>query len=232
MTTLRLRNSTRVCAIVFILLGLILYGCSWGEDYWTDSYVEAYHEINDLRIHQCQLGSITFIGSGRSASIKSTGEDKAWFDRICHENGDFTYSREVRLMYGMPGINAYTPDIVSIDVCCEDDFDSSHPAGSSLNDYIKIKYRSVWSYIAAGYTGPDPYPELRVKTRQLSEITPEDMRILLVDPELHFVTKPEKPGVHSLKIVMKMSDGREHSDTFHYDFSKGQLTDLKWSSGR
>lgn len=232
MTTLRLRNSTRVCAIVFILLGLILYGCSWGEDYWTDSYVEAYHEINGLRIHQCKLGSITFIGSGRSASIKSTGEDKVWFDRICHENGDFTYSRKVRLMYGMPGINAYTPDIVSIDVCCEDDFDSSHPAGSSLNDYIKIKYRSAWSYIAAGYTGPDPYPELRVKTRQLSEITPEDLRILLSDPELHFVTKPEKIGIHSLKIVLKTADGREHSDTFHYDFSKGQLTDLKWSSGR
>ena len=227
MTTLRLRNSTRVCAIVFILLGLILYGCSWGEDYWTDSYVEAYHEINGLRIHQCKLGSITFIGSGRSASIKSTGEDKAWFDRICHENGDFTYSREVCLMYGMPGINAYTPDIVSIDVCCEDDFDSSHPAGSSLNDYIKIKYRSVWSYIAAGYTGPDPYPELRVKTRQLSEITPEDLRILLSDPELHFVTKPERIGMHSLKIVLKTADGKEYSDTFRYDFSKGELANPK-----
>ena len=228
--TLRIRNSIRVYSA--ILLGLILYGCSSHEDIWTDSYIERYDEINGLRIHQLTFGSITFIGSGRSASIKSTGEDKAWFDRICHENGDFTYSRKVRLMYGMPGIIAYTPDIVSIDVLCEDDFDSSHPAGSSLNDYIKIKYRSVWSYIAAGYTGPDPYPELRVKTRQLSEITPEDMRILLVGPELHFVTKPEKPGVHSLKIVMKMSDGKEHSDTFHYDFSKGQLTDLKWSSGR
>ena len=228
--TLRIRNSIRVYSA--ILLGLILYGCSSHEDIWTDSYIERYDEINGLRIHQLTFGSITFIGSGRSASIKSTGEDKAWFDRICHENGDFTYSRKVRLMYGMPGIIAYTPDIVSIDVCCEDDFDDSHPAGSSLNDYIKIKYRSVWSYIAAGYTGPDPYPELRVKTRQLSEITPEDLRILLSDPELHFVTKPEKIGIHSLKIVLKTADGREHSDTFHYDFSKGQLTDLKWSSGR
>lgn len=228
--TPRLKNSIKACAAVLSVLTFC--SCSWGEDYWTDSYVEAYDEINGLRIHQFTLGSITFIGTGRSASIKSTGEDKVWFDRICHENGDFTYSREVCLMYGMPGINAYTPDIVSIDVLCEDDFDSSHPAGSSLNDYIKIKYRSVWSYIAAGYTGPDPYPDLRVKTRQLSEITPEDMRILLVGPELHFVTKPEKPGVHSLKIVMKMSDGKEYSDTFHYDFSKGQLTDLKWSSGR
>lgn len=225
MTTLRLRNSARVYSA--ILLGLILYGCSSHEDIWTDSYIEEYYEINGLRIHQLTSGSITFIGSGRSASIKSTGEDKVWFDRICHENGDFTYSREVRLMYGMPGIIAYTPDIVSIDVYCEDDFDASHPAGSSLNDYIKIKYRSVWSYIAAGYTGPDPYPELRVKTRQLSEITPEDLKVLLYDPELLFVTKPEKTGIHSLKVVLKTADGKEYSDTFRYDFSKGELANPK-----
>ena len=228
MTTLRLRNSARVCSA--ILLGLILYGCSSHEDIWTDSYIEEYYEINGLRIHQLTSGSITFIGTGRSASIKSTGEDKVWFDRICHENGDFTYSREVCLMYGMPDIIAYTPDIVSIDVLCEDDFDASHPAGSSLNDYIKIAYGHAGDYIASGYKDP-PYPDLRRQKRQLSEITPEDLKVLLY-AELLFVTEPEKTGIHSLKIVLKTADGKEYSDTFHYDFSKGQLTDLKWSSGR
>ena len=223
--TLRSKNSIKVCAA--ILLGLILYGCSWHEDLWTDSYIERYDEIKGLRIHQITYGSITFIGTGRSASIKSTGEDKVWFDWVCYENGDFAYSREVRLMYGMPGIIAYTPNIVSIDVYCEDDFDASHPAGSSINDYIKIEYRSVWDYIAAGYTGPDPYPDMRVKTRQLSEITPEDLRILLCGPELHFVTKPQKPGVHSLKIVMKTADGKEYSESFRYNFSTGELCESK-----
>lgn len=224
--TPRLKNSTRVCAIVFILLELILYGCSWGEDYWTDSYIERYNEINGLRIHQLTSGSITFIGSGRSASIKSTGEDKVWFDRICHENGDFTYSRKVCLMYGMPGIIAYTPDIVSIDVYCEGDFDASHPAGSSINEYIKIAYGHAGDYIASGYKDP-PYPDLRIQKRQLSEITPEDLKVLLYGPKLLFVTKPEKIGIHSLKIVLKTADGKEHSDTFHYDFSKGELANPK-----
>ena len=223
MTTLRLRNSASVCSA--ILLGLILYGCSSHEDIWTDSYIERYDEINGLRIHQLTFGSITFIGSGRSASIKSTGEDKVWFDRICHENGDFTYSRKVRLMYGMPGIIAYTPDIVSIDVCCEDDFDASHPAGSSINEYIKIAYRHAGDYIASGYKDP-PYPDLRRQKRQLSEITPEDLKVLL-SAELLFVTKPEKTGIHSLKIVLKTADGKEYSDTFRYDFSKGELANPK-----
>ena len=134
--TRRLKNSIKACAAVLSVLTFC--GCSWGGDYWTDSYIQEYKEINGFHFWQVVPGSFRFIGSGRSASIKSTGEDKVWFDRICHENGDFTYSREVRLMYGMPGINAYTPDIVSIDVYCEDDFDSAHPAGSSLNDCMYI----------------------------------------------------------------------------------------------
>ena len=222
--TLRIRNSIGVCAA--ILLGLILYGCSWGEDYWTDSYIEEYNEIDGLRIHQLTLGSITFIGAGRSASIKSTGEDKVWFDWICYENGDFTYGREVRLMYGMPGICAYTPNVASIDVYCEDDFDASHPAGSSINEYVKIEYRHAGDYIASGYKDP-PYPDLRIQKRQLSEITPEDLRVLLFGPELLFVTKPEKIGIHPLKIVMRTADGKEYSDSFLYNFSNGQLTESK-----
>ena len=128
-------------------------------------------------------------------------------------------------MYGMPGIIAYTPDIVSIDVCCEDDFDASHPAGSSINEYIKIAYRHAGDYIASGYKDP-PYPDLRRQKRQLSEITPEDLKVLL-SAELLFVTKPEKTGIHSLKIVLKTADGKEYSDTFRYDFSKGELANPK-----
>ena len=179
MTTLRLRNSARVCSA--ILLGLILYGCSSHEDIWTDSYIERYDEINGLRIHQLTFGSITFIGSGRYASIKSTGEDKTWFDRICHENGDFTYGRKVRLLYGMTDVRAYTPDIVSIDVYCEDDFDSAHPAGSSLNDCITFEYNSAKSFIESGYPNADAVYMMPIQEKLLSELAPEDLKIMLDD---------------------------------------------------
>ena len=204
----------------------MLCSCTWGEDYWTDSYIQQYHEINGFHFWQTGKSRFHFIGSGRSASIKSTGEDKVWFDWICYENGDFTYGREVRLMYGMPGICAYTPNIASIDVYCEDDFDASHPAGSSINEYVKIEYRHAGDYIASGYKDP-PYPDLRIQKRQLSEISPEDLSVLLYGPELLFVTKPEKLGIHPLKIVMKTADGKEYSDSFLYNFSNGQLTASK-----
>ena len=224
--TRRLKNSIKACAAVLSVLTFC--SCSWGEDYWTDSYVEAYDEINGLRIHQFTSGSITFIGTGRSASIKSTGEDKVWFDRICYENGDFTYGREVRLMYGMPGINAYTPDIVSIDVYCEDDFDSAHPAGSSLNDCITFEYNSAKSFIESGYPNADAVYMMPIQEKLLSELAPEDLKIMLDDfCYLDFKVKPEELITHSMRIVMKMSDGKEYSDSFRYNFSTMKLSKPK-----
>jgi len=146
---LRLRNNIRACAA--ILSVVVLHGCSWHEDIWTDSYIQKYNEINGFYFRQDGESRFNFIGSGRSASIKSTGKDKVWFDWICYENGDFTYSREVRLTYGIPYVSAYTPDILSIDVYCEDDFDTSHPAGSSLNDCITFEFESAKKFIEGGY---------------------------------------------------------------------------------
>ena len=199
--------------------------CSSHEDIWTDSYIEAYHEINGFHFRQSGTSRFNFIGSGRSASIKSTGEDKVWFDWICYENGDFTYGREVRLMYGMPGTRAYTPDIVSIDVYSMDDFNSAHPAGSSLNDCITFEFESAKDFIESGYTDAG---SLAIQKKLLSELTPEDLKILLWGfCYLDFKVKPEKLVIHSMKIVMKMSDGKEYTDTFKYSFSAGHLSESK-----
>lgn len=221
--THRLKNSTRVCAT--ILSVFMLCCCSSHEDIWTDSYIEAYHEINGFHFRQSGTSRFNFIGSGRSASIKSTGEDKVWFDWICYENGDFTYGREVRLMYGMPGTRAYTPDIVSIDVYSMDDFNSAHPAGSSLNDCITFEFESAKDFIESGYTDAG---SLAIQKKLLSELTPEDLKILLWGfCYLDFKVKPEKLVIHSMKIVMKMSDGKEYTDTFKYSFSAGHLSESK-----
>lgn len=224
--TRRLKNSIKACAAVLSVLTFC--GCSWGEYYWTDSYIQEYKEINGFHFWQVVPGSFRFIGSGRSASIKSIGEDKAWFDKICHENGDFTYSRKVRLLYGMTDVRAYTPDIVSIDVYCEDDFDSAHPAGSSLNDCITFEYNSAKSFIESGYPNADAVYMMPIQEKLLSELAPEDLKIMLDDfCYLDFKVKPEELITHSMRIVMKMSDGKEYSDSFRYNFSTMKLSKPK-----
>ena len=206
----------------------MLCSCTWGEDYWTDSYIQQYHEINGFHFWQTGKSRFHFIGSGRSASIKSTGEDKVWFDWICYENGDFTYGRNVSLAYGMPYICAYTPDIVSIDVYCEDDFDSAHPAGSSLNDCITFEFNSAKDFIESGYPNADAGYMMPTQKKLLSELAPEDLKILLDDfCYLDFKVKPEKLVIHTMKVVMKMSDGKEYTDTFKYSFSAGHLAESK-----
>ena len=215
------KNNIKLC--VAVILAFTFSCCDVAEYYWSDSYIQEYRAINGLYFRHFIGESFRFIGSGRSASIKSTGEDKAWFDRICHKNGDFTYSRKVRLLAGHTDVIALTPDIVSIDVYCEDDFDALHSAGSSINDCIRITYESAFDYIVSGYEGDEP----STHSKMLSEITPEDLRILLFGSELFFVTKPEKLGIHPLRIVMKTADGKEYSDSFLYNFRQGQLTESK-----
>ncbi len=222
----RLKISIRDCAAVLSVI--VICGCTWGEDFWTDSYVQEYHEINGFHFRQSGKSQFEFIGSGRSASIKSTGDDKAWFDRICHENGDFTYSREVRLADGITYVCAYTPDIVSIDVYSEDYFDSSHPAGSSLNDCMTFVFNSAKNFIENGYPNADLEYMMPARKKLLSELAPEDLKILLDDfCYLDFKVKPEKLVTHSITIVMKLSDGKEYSDSFRYDFSTDHLSNQK-----
>lgn len=63
-----------------------------------------------------------------------------------------------------------------------------------------------------------------MQKKLLSELEPEDLKILLNDfCYLDFKVRPKKLGKYTLKIVMKMSDGKEYSDSFRYDFSTGRL---------
>ena len=41
---------------------------------------------------------------------------------------------------------------------------------------------------------------------------------------LDFKVKPEELITHSMRIVMKMSDGKEYSDSFKYNFSTMELS--------
>ncbi len=216
-------------ALLAVLSGLCLFctalaicGCNWSKDYWTDSYIQMYLEIDGFYFRQNSLGAFKFIsGHGKTGAFNDSGEDKAWFDEVCAANGDLTFGRKIYLVLGIPNILAYTPDLASIDVVCNDFYDSDHQAGASLNDCITISYTAAGDYIRSGYQGPLPATAKKL----LSELEQKDLAVLLVVPrcELDFVVKPEELAVHSMTIRMDMSDGQEYVGEFKYDFASGSL---------
>ncbi len=218
--TRRFRNKTFV--FLAFCAALAICGCNWSKDYWTDSYIQMYLEIDGFYFRQNSLGAFKFIsGHGKTGAFNDSGEDKAWFDEVCAANGDLTFGRKVHLIMGMPLILAYTPDIVSIDVVCNDFYDSDHQAGASLNDCVTIEYSAAWNYIKGNYLGNPPTPVRKT----LSELGPQDLKILLhPDCKLDFTTKPEQLALHSMTITMRMSDGQEFTSVFKYDFDTGELS--------
>ncbi len=216
--TRRFRNKT----LVFLALcaALAVCGCNRSIEYWADSYIQMYLGIDGIRFRQDNPGAFRFISIGRSGAFNGSGDDKAWFDEVCAANGDLTFGRKVYLVLGIPNILAYTPDIVSIDVFCNDYYDSEHPAGASLNDYITIEYSAAWNYIKGNYQGNPPTPVRKT----LSELGPQDLRILLYpDCKLDFAIKPEQLALHSMTITMRLFDGQEYTSEFKYDFDTGKL---------
>ncbi len=49
------------------------------------------------------------------------------------------------------GNSTLAEDVINIKVTALDDFDTEHPAGSSLNDFIYLNYVSFYDYIQEGY---------------------------------------------------------------------------------
>lgn len=220
-------NSSRTACLA-IVTAFILSGCDRSVEYWMNSYIQVYVEIDGLHICQYGPGAFCFIsGNGRTATFKDSGESKDWFDKVCSLNRDVNYNRTVHLPAGMPHIMAFTPNIVSIDVICNDFYDSEHLTGASLNDCVQISYTSAGEYIKNNYEGSDP---ISIKKR-LSEVRQEDLAVLLIVPEckLDFKIRPENLTQHSITIKMKMTDGQEYTDKFIYDFSSNKIVSERHS---
>lgn len=215
-------NCNRRTIYLALMAALIFGGCDRSIEYWMNSYVQVYVEIDGLHICQYSPGAFCFIsGNGRTGTFKDSGEIKTWFDKVCSLNGDIDYNRKVYLPAGMPHIMAFTPNIVSINVICNDFYDSAHPSGTSLNDYISISYTAAGEYIKGNYKGKEP---VNIQ-KMLSELGQDDLAVLFVVPEckLDFMVKPEDLIKHSITIKMKMSDGQEYTSEFNYDFATGWL---------
>jgi hypothetical protein len=205
-----------------------LASCDHSYPYYAESFINCYYEITGVSVKPSIYPSsnISFIAlNGRSGDLTSSGEDLEWYRSICAQNNDVTFNREIWLLLRMPETIALTPDMVSLEVTTNQDYDDLHPAGSSLNDCVMIEYWSAYPFIQAGYK-PDKkdgwsyHPEFYHK-KLLSELQAEDLKIVLYDDcDLSFSTLPAETGVYEMTLQMTLAGGKTHKSTFKYDFSE------------
>lgn len=138
--------------------------------------------------------------------------DDAEFRELSQRNGDTSYNREVTYLIGL-GRDCLADNFSKIDVICTNRaLDSDHPAGTLLNDRIKIRFQSCAPYIRNRYTGE----EWTTYDKLLSEL--EDNDLTLLSPLLHleFAETVTSPGPYELGITLTTTE--EKTYTLHATF--------------
>ncbi len=228
--TRRFRNSIKALPYVFALL--LINACSRPVEIWTRSYVQAYAQINGIEFRQyisLKNGEFEFIGSSVVGSIlDKRGKNRKWYDSVCERNQDISYNRIVTLYTNNAvSIVGLYPDIESVEVRCLSAYDSAHAPGSLLNDYIYFGYKSAWPYISGAYTGEEP-ESAELSWKLLSDVRPEDLKVIIPRCFLRFEKLPEKLLSHPMTISVRLSDGTVYKEEFRYDFSTMTIYPQAW----
>ncbi len=125
-------------------------------------------------------------------------DEAAAYKALCERYKDVAYKQErtIDIIWGPYYYSYLINNFVSIDVVSAADYDSDHPAGTSLKDICQLVSMSPRDYIASGYTDtydwsvwPEYFPEKKESDgfygpankpfcKSLSECTPEDMILM------------------------------------------------------
>lgn len=213
----------------FLLVALLCFlcGCGWmppWEYYNAESFI-AYYLAGDIQVgfqrnnyirnNYINLYWATF--DTNEYSYKSRGKEKEIYEELCVKHNDTGYNKREAdpkeletgdFTYRM----VYWKDFVAIDVISDRDFDTEHPAGSSLGDVVMYWGFSYWEYVKSGYTfiyegEYFPLPHSNPIEGYISNI-PEEGLCLIKELSLHFPFVPESAeGEHNLTITITADDG-------------------------
>lgn len=162
---------------------------------------EVYDVKNGVSIHV----DIGYGGQGRGF-IGWYGSNTDYYYELVEKIGDTSYNTK----YGDGTRHANADTLQYINVTCNKQIDSSHPAGSSLNDIFSIYFEDICAYVKNGYkpvTGPNYY----------SIVNDYGSHTLFGD-KLLSVNLADKPhGGLSLNLMLETTP--EHTDEYTFTVS-------------
>ena len=142
----------------------------------------------------------------------------AEFNTLCQKYGDTNYKGDKRVVEGVyPGNynpQALTTNYTSIEIVAPlDDFDEEHPAGTSLNDLVRVRYSTLYPFIRDGYNvQPDTsYTDGYLECdKKLTDITAEDLRLLGPNLRFNFSKTPPYAMKIFMQIILTDEYGQKH----------------------
>ncbi len=140
--------------LCFVIILSLLQGCDIHKTY--RSFITLYVESSDISLKITEAGNILIRRNENATRYmyfdSSEGAEKVKYDSLCKEHNDISYNRKVNVKVEGPGIATVSAtDFTGIDISSNQDFDTEHPAGSSLKDIVRFVSFSPKRFIDSGY---------------------------------------------------------------------------------
>ena len=104
------------------------------------------------------------------------------------------------------------------------DWDEEHPAGTLLDDLLRVKFTSIGAFVRGGYHagGADESEwmhDWQYSTRvdkPVSELTPSDMDMMECEYVLlYFMRAPTLEREHTLTVILTTTEGKVYTDSLY-----------------
>ena len=147
--------------LLSIVTALLYQSCDRAKTVLFRSYINTYFYNRNIRLKITEAGNIAIYRETSSEyktntpsavySFESKGEEKKRYDELCKIHNDMNYNQK-RSYIKFTGWGICSAiDFKEIDVVSDKDFDSEHPAGTSLKDIVRFVSVSPKKFIDSGY---------------------------------------------------------------------------------
>ena len=221
--------------LLSLVTALLYQSCDRARYHVFKSYVTRYCKFEDIGIDTTKAGNIIIRGKGRvkQYSWRDEGGEKTTYEALCRKHNDLTYNKKreyhLRPEWGV----CSAVDFIEIDIVSNKDFDSEHPAGTSLKDIVRFVSVSPKKFIDSGYKETFNWrrnrPEIFKKdsmvlslfqreaenyfpiNRLLKDMGRDEMQMLPANTHgiLFFDKKPTAEKEHKLKVTIYIGNNRK-----------------------
>ena len=229
--------------ILLSIVAMLLYiGCDRAKTVLFRSYINMYDYSENIQLKITEAGNIAIYQKYTSEddniktasySFKSKGENKKIYDELCKIHNDLSYNQKRSYIVAPLWGRCSAIDFKEIDVISDKDFDSEHPAGTSLKDIVRFVSVSPKKFIDSGYKETFNWrrnrPEIFKKdsmilslfqretenyfpiNRLLKDIGTDDMQMLPVNTHgiLFFDKEPTAEKEHTLTVTIDIGERKK-----------------------
>ena len=141
---------------VIIISALVICSCHKDHDKYdfaetssARSFIQQYDSIDEIEFRQLETRRI-------SVNIKHSKMGGLWntriYDSLCKKHNDLSFYGKINVgKTSHVGYTAIGTDFQKIEISCNKDYNSEHPAGTLLNDIVRLISGTPYPYIKSGY---------------------------------------------------------------------------------